>query len=415
MRICFLSRRYWPAVSGMSVYAENLLRQLVAMGHDVTMISQYRGDPEGRGVYGGGPPPEVPGVRVIGLRSRGEEAAANGATADFERDTDEMTETVLAEASTAPFDVVHAQYAYPTGLAALRAARELGVPSVVSIQGGDGHWVGLCCETHRLAMAEVLEGAGRLLIGSRSFAEEVAANHGTAPGRFTVVPGATDTERFRPGGAILPPDGPPRLLYHGRVDLRKGLGELVEAAAILKAEGRDFRLRVSGIGPDLAETERRVAHAGLADRVAFTGYTGYADAPEVYRDADIFVSPTYSEGFSNTILEAMATGLAIVSTDTVGVVDCLSDGRNGLLVPVGKPAPLAEAIARLLDDQPLARRLAETGLADVRHNYAWPVLARRIVEAYRTTPAHTAGTRAYWPGLETADPGCRFRAAPHLL
>jgi len=73
MRICFISRRFFPAISGMSVYAANLLRELVRMDHDVTMVSQYRGDERGTKVYGGGPPPAVPGVKVIGLQALGEE------------------------------------------------------------------------------------------------------------------------------------------------------------------------------------------------------------------------------------------------------------------------------------------------------------------------------------------------------
>ena len=105
MRVCFLSRRFFPAVSGMSVYAANLLRELVAAGYDVTMISQYRADPAGRAVYGGGPPPPVPGVRVIGLESVGE---ADGG--DFERDVDAMVDAVCSEHARAPFDLLHAQY-----------------------------------------------------------------------------------------------------------------------------------------------------------------------------------------------------------------------------------------------------------------------------------------------------------------
>ena len=73
MRICFLSRRFFPAISGMSIYAVNLLRELVGAGHDVTMVSQYYGDPKRRAVYGGGPPPPVPGVRVVGLEALGEQ------------------------------------------------------------------------------------------------------------------------------------------------------------------------------------------------------------------------------------------------------------------------------------------------------------------------------------------------------
>ena len=115
MRILFCSRRFFPAISGMSVYALNLLRHLVAAGHDVTMVSQYRGDPAGTRVYGGGPPPPVPGVKVLGRRSLGEEAFAGPGGADFERDVDDMLSAILAEHREKPFDILHAQYGYPNG------------------------------------------------------------------------------------------------------------------------------------------------------------------------------------------------------------------------------------------------------------------------------------------------------------
>ena len=182
VRVCFVSRRFWPAISGMSVYAENLLRELVAAGHEVTMLSQYRGDPEGMGVYGGGPPPDVDGVTVVGMEAHGEQDGG-----DFEADVAALRDEILARA---PFDVIHAQYGYPTGLAALRAARALGVPCVVSIQGGDGHWVGSCCGTHERAMRAVLDGADALLIGSRSFAR----------GGARAAPHAARALHHRPGG-----------------------------------------------------------------------------------------------------------------------------------------------------------------------------------------------------------------------
>jgi hypothetical protein len=113
----------------MSVYAQNLLRELIAAGHDVTMVSQYRGDEAGTRVYGGGPPPEVPGATVIGRRSLGEEAFAQPGGADFERDVDDMVATIVAEHRRRPFDILHAQYGYPNGWAVLLAAREIGVPT----------------------------------------------------------------------------------------------------------------------------------------------------------------------------------------------------------------------------------------------------------------------------------------------
>ena len=419
MRLCFFSRRYFPAISGMSVYAQNLLQQLVALGHEVTMTSQYRGDEEGTRVYGGGPPPEVPGVRVIGLEALGEQEKP---VANFERDIETMVATAVAEHARAPFDLLHAQYGYPTGLAALVASRQLNLPNVVSIQGGDGHWVGVnCCETHREAMRVVLDHAGALLIGSKSFAQEVHENHGTPLSRFTIVPGAVDATRFRPRdgwqtGEWQDP-AQPVILYHGRVDRRKGALDLLDAFATLRRRSHPVAQRThllySGIGPDTAAVAERVATLKLSDAFTSLGYVNYDDVPAVYRRADLFASPTYSEGFSNTILEAMSAGLPIVSCHAVGVVDCLRDGENGLLVQPGDIHSLADALGRLLDDSVLRRRLAAAAYEEVHRLYSWPVVARQIAGVYehlRNTAPDDAWTLRVPPA-----PACRYRSAPHLL
>ena len=405
MRVCFVSRRFFPAISGMSVYALNLLRELVGAGHDVVMISQYRGDAFGRRVYGGGPPPEVPGVRVIGLEQLGEQDHG-----DFERDVAGMVAAIVAEHERAPFDVLHAQYGYPCGWAVLEASRLTGVPSVVSIQGGDGHWVGSCCETHRLAMVRVLDHAGAVLIGCESFRDEVVERLGTDPARFTIVPGAVDTARFLPG--VGGGEGVPVMLYHGRVDARKGVLDLLQAARMLVEWGVEFRLLISGIGPTFDETAAAIVELGLQDRVEMTGYVEYEAVPEVYRRASVFVSPTYAEGFSNTILEAMASGLAVVSCRSVGVVDCIRDGENGLLTEPGDQVALAGALRVVLEDRGVRERLAAAGLAECRSVYSWAKVGRQIMGVY----ANLAG-RAPDLDFETALPmtACRFRAEPHLL
>ncbi|GJE28465.1 glycosyltransferase family 4 protein [Methylobacterium organophilum] len=407
MRICFVSRRYFPAISGMSVYAQNLLRELVAAGHDVTMISQYRGDAFGTRVYGGGPPPPVPGVRVIGLEQRGEQGGG-----DFERDIDTMVATIRAEHARRPFDILHAQYGYPTGWAVLLAAKRIGVPSVVSIQGGDGHWVGSCCETHRVAMCTVLAEANALLIGGRSFVKEVCDRLGSDPARFTIVPGAVDTARFTPGEGDRA--GPVRLLYHGRVDRRKGVLDFLDALALLKQRGTPFAVTISGIGPDVAPSQEKAQALGFStDEVRFTGYAAYDTVPELYRAADVFVSPTYAEGFSNTILEAMAAGLAVVSTHSVGVSDCLRDGENGLLVEPGDVTALAGALVRVIADEPLRRRLARDGLDECRRVYSWRAVGRQIMEVYAAI--RNEAPRTGFSDLLPHDPACRFRKEPHLL
>ena len=404
MRICFISRRFFPAISGMSVYASNLLHELVQAGHDVTMVSQYRGDALGMRVYGGGPPPPVPGVRVVGLEQLGEQDGG-----DFETDVRRLTGAIVDEHSSTPFDVLHAQYGYPCGWATLLASRRVGVPNVVSIQGGDGHWVGSCCETHRLAMVRVLDHAGAVLIGCDSFAAEVSDRLGTARSRFTIVPGAVDVARFTPVGRYNPV---PVLLYHGRVDARKGVLDLLDAAALLTREGADYRLIVSGIGPDFEAAKARIATLGLQSAIQMIGYVDYADVPAIYAQADIFVSPTYAEGFSNTILEAMASGLAVVSCRAVGVMDCIEHGRNGLLSEPGDVPALAASLRRVLHNPAERHRLARNGLSDCRALYSWPSVGRQIMGIY----ASVAGTApdTGWPDTLPITP-CRFRAEPHLL
>jgi len=413
MRILFCSRRFFPAISGMSVYATNLLRQLVAAGHDVTMVSQYRGDPTGTRVYGGGPPPPVAGVTVIGRQSLGEEAFAEPGGADFERDIDDMVATILAEHRKKPFDVLHAQYGYPNGWAVLLAARKIDVPTVVSIQGGDGHWVGSCCETHRLGMLNVLNHANTLLIGCDSFAQEVVDRLHVPRDRFIIVPGAVDVARFHPEPGRAPGDAadPVRLLYHGRVDRRKGSLDFLQALALLRDQGVPFAATISGIGPDYDSSRDLNAQLGLS--VEFTGYVDYDAAPALYRRADVFVSPTYAEGFSNTILEAMASGLPSVSCYAVGVVDCLRDGENGLLVQPGDVPAQAEALRRVIEDTPLRRRLAATALEECRRTYSWEAVGRQIMGVYAAVQGQAPDVR-FDPVLPR-DAGCRFRATPHLL
>jgi glycosyltransferase involved in cell wall biosynthesis len=249
------------------------------------------------------------------------------------------------------------------------------------------------------------------VIGSPSFAPAVSKRHGVDPARWTIVSGATDTERFVPHRAPGALGAPPTLLYHGRVDARKGVLDLLDAVADLLDRGRRLRLVVSGIGPDTTTVADRVTELGIDDHVTQLGYTAYEDAHEVYRRGDVFVSPTYAEGFSNTVLEAMASGLPVVSTDVVGVRDCVRDGDNGLLVPPKDPAALADGIARVLDDTDLRVGIARRALDEVRARWSWPVIAHRLTDVYaavRDVPV---------PAIDDVpvDPDCRFRAAPHLL
>ena len=409
----------------MSVYARNMTKALADRGHEIVMISQYREDEKGVGIYGGGPPPDEPWMHVHGLRSRGEERATPQVPADFEGDMHEMVDLALKYHAEQPFDIVHAQYCYPTGLAALEVSRRLGIPNVVSIQGGDGHWVGLCCDTHHDAMQAVLNHGMALAIGCRSFAEEVVENHNISLERLTIVPGATNIEQFKPSreiGALRDPQQrlPVRLLYHGRVDQRKGALDFVQAGRRLLDTGENVRLLISGIGPDAEPARELVAALDMTEYVGFSGAVAYNEAAQAYDRGDLFISPTYAEGFSNTILEAMASGLPIVSTHTVGVVDCLEDGINASLVAPGDINALTEAIRRMIHDDEYRIQMAQRAYEDVVNKYSWPVVAKQLEGIYQKLITQEVDNQ--WTEqldikatVEDADLSCRFRQEPHLL
>ncbi len=404
----------------MSVYARNMTKALADRGHEIVMISQYREDQKGVGIYGGGPPPDEPWMEVHGLRSHGEEQATEQVPADFEGDMQAMINLAVKLHQAQPFDVVHAQYCYPTGLAALEVSSRLGIPNVVSIQGGDGHWVGLCCTTHRDAMQAVLNHSMSLAIGCRSFADEVVENHGIPLNRLTIVPGATNVEQFSPAQAIGALRSPVRLLYHGRVDQRKGALDFIRAGKQLLDAGESVHLIVSGIGPDAEPAQQLTQDLAMTERTTFSGAVHYDEAATVYHQGDLFISPTYAEGFSNTILEAMASGLPIVSTHTVGVVDCLTDGVNAALVAPGDINALTEAIRRMIHDDDYRVGLAQQAYQDVVSQYSWPVVAEQLEGIYEQLAPKTVDER--WKEVlninapvEQADTRCRFRQEPHLL
>jgi glycosyltransferase involved in cell wall biosynthesis len=348
-------------------------------------------------------------VRVIGRRSLGEEEGG-----DFERDIEDMLETIRAEHAEHPFDILHAQYGYPNGWTVLRAGRELGVPTVVSIQGGDGHWVGSCCETHRQAMLRVLHNANAVLIGCESFAIEVVERLDVPRDLFMIVPGAVDVTRFTPPPGFVAgrAHDPIRLLYHGRVDRRKGVLDMLDAVSQLRDDGVRCAVTISGIGPDLDASRQRTRDLQLEGAVRFSGYAGYDTAPRIYHGQDVFVSPTYAEGFSNTVLEAMASGLPIVSCDAVGVRDCLRDGENALLVQPGDIPALATALRRVIEDAALRSELAATALEECRRTYSWDAVGGQIMSVYAGVLREAPKT-----DFDTELPmaSCRFRQAPHLL
>jgi len=164
----------------------------------------------------------------------------------------------------------------------------------------------------------------------------------------------------------------PLIVTVARLSYEKGLPTLVEAAVALAKQHPTAVTAIAGEGPIRAELDARIASAGLADRVRLVGFR--ADVPAVLAAADVFCLPSYMEGLPNALLEASAVGLPVVATQVGGIPELVVANETGLLVPPRRPDRLADAIARLLNDPPLARRMGQAA-------------RRRIVEGFSASAA----------------------------
>ncbi len=188
--------------------------------------------------------------------------------------------------------------------------------------------------------------------------------------KLAAVYNGVDTERFSPGPGPRRARRPGGLSIGavGRLVEEKDYDNLLRALALLRDRGVAFDARIVGEGPLYGRLRTLSQSLGLDIHVAFLGRR--SDVPELLREFDVYVLSSRHEGMPLAVLEAMATGLPIVSTAAGAVTEVIADGCNGLVVPTGDPAALADALARMAAEPALAAHLAESALADVRRLYS---------------------------------------------
>jgi glycosyltransferase involved in cell wall biosynthesis len=194
-----------------------------------------------------------------------------------------------------------------------------------------------------------------------------------------VTPGADPVFGAGAGGRSY--DRGNRLLFAGTWLPRKGVRELAQAFTSLVARGHDVHLEVLGAGVDPSVVTATFGSAAAA-RVHLRASRDDAGIAAAMRDADIFVLPSLFEGTPLTLIEAMWSGLPVVTTATAGMKDVVCDGRTGLLAAPGDPAALAAALDRMINDGDLRRRLGTGAHAVASRDYTWDNAAATFAAAY---------------------------------
>jgi len=378
-----------------------LTRKLAAQGHQVTVYAQKN-------------QPDLPdqadlhdGVRVAHIDAGPvtETAATDPGDADLLERVPAFSGPLRSIWQSERPDVVHA-LRWTSGLAALAAARDLGIPVVqefsslgvterriaVSVAAGAVKAEG--ASAARIRLEPAIGRSATAVVATNSAEVADLASLGVQRSSIRVVPWGVDTDLFSPEGPVAERNGRPRLLTAADLTERRPLETLLRALTRVP----DAELLVVG-GPDEAELTaddnyvklaKFAAAMGIADRVVFTGKVPHAAMPPLLRSADLVISTCQYEPSGTTSLQAMACGTPVIAPPVGGHMDAVVDGTTGIIVPPDRPALLAQRIRQLLAHPMLIEAYGVAAVDRVRSRYSWDRIAGETLAVYDRVTAPAA-------------------------
>jgi len=375
-----------------------LTRRLAGHGHRVTVYAQRH-------------EPDLPEKAELHRGVRVEHISAGPFAALGEQDDAGLLERVPAFSGPLRShwqrdrpDVVHALH-WTSGLAALAAARDLGLPVVQEFSS-----LGVAERRDRAGQHDPVRadsaGAARIRLEpaiGRSATAVVATHSGEVSdlarlgvhrSSIRVVPWGVDTDTFTPEGPVADRNGRPRLLTVADLREREALETLLRA--LTRVPGAELMVVGGPARDELPADQAYVRLAGFAgtlgisDRVIFTGKIGRDAMPALLRSADLVVSTCQYEPSGTTSLQAMACGTPVIAPGIGGHVDAVVDGTTGILIPSGRPALLAQRIRQLLAHPMLLEAYGVAAADRVRSRYSWDRIAAETLAVYDTAAARAA-------------------------
>jgi glycosyltransferase involved in cell wall biosynthesis len=398
---------YWypqHATDTQATYVHDINRHLVRRGHSVTVVTPGDRSLARTDTFDGvrivrfpmDLPPDLTYGRVA--QSQVSWLGKFARVAVMAHYLEAQHRAILTEARENGADIVHAHWAIPTGPAAVLAARQLGVPSVITMHGGDVYVnpeQGYDFPTRwyvRPALRWTLRHAGALTAITEDCRQH-ALRAGAPDEHIRLVFNGTDLRRFSPdenGNRRAPRFGPNMVFACRQLFPRKGIRFLLEAAAQLKPQFPDLKIVLAGDGFERPALVRLAEELGISEDVTFLGWVPNTDLPPYYRAAAVSVIPSLEEGFGIPAAEAMGCEVAVVASDAGGLPEVVEDGVTGLVVPRGDSAALAKAIGSLLADPERRRQMGQAGRARALRLFDWDRTAEQFEQLYSEVAARMA-------------------------
>ena len=362
MKIGIVTPYAYPMPGGVNDHVGSLYRVLRARGHDVRIITSSHGLQKAS---------EGDIIRV----GKGFSVPFNGSMG-----TITLSPTYLAQMRAIlereRFDVLHYHEPFVPFLSLVTLTLS------TSVNVGTFHAFGGLSISYEFGKRMLGHYAGKL---HGRIAVSPAARHFISryfPGEYKIVPNGVEPGRYQRAVPIARyRDGVPNILFVGRMEPRKGLIHLLRAFRKLQREGVRARLLLVGTGPGEREARRYVLTRQLDD-VEFLGRVSEAQKAQLFKTADIYVSPaTGRESFGIVLLEAMSAGAPIICSDIHGYRGVVRRERDGILVEPGNADALAASIRRLIDDPALRAQLSRAG-EERAQLFTWERVGQAVEEYY---------------------------------
>jgi glycosyltransferase involved in cell wall biosynthesis len=299
---------------------------------------------------------------------------------------------LLALHSQRHYDVVHAHWVIPNGVAAAFVTKLIQKPLVISLHGSDIFFAVRKPLLGKVAGWTLAQASG---VTACSAALAAHALHlGAHAEKVYLLPWGADPARFTGQRAAartalgLDQDAP-IILSLGRLVKKKGLFVLVEALSAVFARVPDAQCVIAGDGPELDPLRKQAAALGIADRIHFLGATPWDQTPTLYAACDLFVAPSIHDengnvdGLPTTVLEAMAAGRPVVASQVAGMELVVRPWENGILTREGDVVALSDALTLLLVQPELRRPMGQASRRAVEERYNWGVVAAQFEHIYR--------------------------------
>jgi phosphatidyl-myo-inositol alpha-mannosyltransferase len=353
---------------GVRTHVVNLDVQHRAMGFDVKIVAAAS-DPESLASN-----VICVGTRIVSLRAAGSVARLSMSPLVFRR--------IARVFERERFDVVHIHepLAPMVSFAAVRRVNGVAVGTIHGYRPGFSLYRYLNAPLGR--MMNRLSARTAVSTDARDWASRYF------PGDYHIISDGVDTERFgdpglKPIGGL--DDGRPNVLFVGRLEPRKGFAHLLDAFPMVQREIPEARLVAVGdySEREAADWREKAIERGVRD-VEFVGRVTDEELPRYYRSATVFCAPsTGFEALGIVLLEAMACGVPVVTTNIEGYRTVVRDESEGVIVPPKDPEALGRGLLALLTDPGRRERLGERGRARAQ-DYAWPGIAARLAELYES-------------------------------